>query len=105
MNDNDIIPFITPQPTADAQYTQALAHRLNECVDLHSPPNPAVLTVILSTAMILIQRDIIAGRFVNLEHIGEFVAVDNHGPEIRYQPDRRLAQGRVIHNLKQAGGN
>lgn len=105
MSDNDLIPLTDPRdrdPTPAGRYTLEIARRVAAQDDLID--DVELLDEIIGRALLFAARDIIAGRFVHLEMIGEFVLVDNRGPMIRYQADRRLIEGCCIHNLKQAAG-
>lgn len=103
MSENDLITL--PDPTPAGRYTRELAQRVHKGLGLADLIDDENLELIIETAMHQAARDIIAGRFVHLQHIGEFVAVDNRGAMIRYQADRRLMESCCIQNLKRAGGH
>lgn len=103
MKDNDLITI--PDPTPAGRYTQELAHRLHRGLGLNHLIDAEHLELIIETALHQAGRDIIAGRFVYLQDIGEFCAVENRGPMIRYQADRRLIEACCINNLKSQGGH
>jgi len=87
--------------TAAQQYTRALSEKV---ANLDPFTRPATLEEHIQTLLAQIAADIATGEVVTLEHIGEFIKVDNHGPMIRYQADRRLLESCCIANLKQKGG-
>ena len=86
------LPLVTPA----SRYTWELVKRLNAALGMKEQEVRQVLCLALHE----IQQDLVKGRPVPLEHLGEFAVIDLPDPVVRYQADNRLIERLCINNLK-----